>query len=206
MPRVHASDDEKYKLYKIIESKDVLDLAYRQRQCIIKELPAASTSDIWRIGVRSAPEKPRYLVIGIQKDKSENQEKNPALFDHVGVTKMRVVLNDTEYPALDMNTDFAKNQYTQFYNMMSDFPRDFYGIDPLVSGGAITPMAYKDLFPLFVFNVSKQSERINQGVIDVTVKMQFAANIGPNARAYALIVSDRQLKLESDGKRMHVLY
>ena len=206
MPRVHASDDKKYSLYKIIESKAVLVVAYRQRQCNIKELPAASTTDIWRIGVRTAPEKPRYLIIGIQKDKSEDQEKNPALFDHVNVSKMSVVMNDTEYPALDINTNFTKNQYTQFYKMMCDFPRDFYGIDPLVAGGAITPLAYKELFPLFVFNVSKQSERINQGVVDVTVKMQFSENLGVNARAYALVISDRRLKLESDCRKMHVLY
>ena len=90
--------------------------------------------------------------------------------------------------------------------MMNDFPKDFYGIDPLVADCAITPFTYKDLFPLFVFNVSKQTERISQGVVDVTVKMEFAANIGLNGRAYALIISDRLLKLESDGKRMHVMY
>ena len=88
----------------------------------------------------------------------------------------------------------------QFYKMMSDFPRDFYGIDPLVAGSAITPISYKDLFPLYVFNVSKQS------VVDVTVKMQFSENIGANARAYALVISDRRLKLESDSKKMQVLY
>ena len=90
--------------------------------------------------------------------------------------------------------------------MMADFPRDFYGIDPLVAGNAVTPLSYKDLFPLYVFNVSKQSDRINQGVVDVTVKMQFSAGVGENARAYALIISDRRLKLESDGNKMHVLY
>ena len=52
--------------------------------------------------------------------------------------------------------------------MLSDFSRDFYGINPLVAGGSITPLAYKELFPLFVFNVTKQCERINQGVVDVT--------------------------------------
>jgi len=57
-----------------------------------------------------------------------------------------------------------------------------------------------------VFNVSKQSERINQGVVDVTVKMQFSENVGDNARACALVISDRRLKLESDGRKMHVLY
>ena len=136
----------------------------------------------------------------------EVKKTNPALFDNVNVGKMRVVMNDTEYPALDINTNFTKNQYMQLYKMMSDFPRDFYGIDPLVTGSAITPLSYKELFPLYIFNVSKQSERINQGVVDVTVKMQFSENVGANARAYALIISDRRLKLESDGKKMHVLY
>ena len=206
MPRVHASDDKKYSLIKTVDSKVVLDVAYRMRQCNIRELPAASTTDIWRLGVRTAPEKPRYIIIGIQQDKSGNQQKKTALFDHVNVTKMSVVMNDTEYPALDINTNFTKNQYMQFYKMMSDFSRDFYGIDPLVAGNAITPLPFKDLFPLYVFNVSKQSERINQSVVDVTVKMQFSANVGADARAYALIISDRRLKLESDGRTMHVLY
>ena len=206
MPRVHASDEKKFNLLKTIASKAVLDVAYRMRQCNIRELPAASTTDIWRLGVRTAPEKPRYIIIGIQKDKSGDQEKNPALFDNVNVSKMSVVMNDTEYPALDINTNFTKNQYIQFYKMMADFPRDFYGIDPLVAGNAITPLSYKELFPLYVFNVSKQSDRINQGVVDVTVKMQFSEGVGENVRAYALIISDRRLKLESDGNKMHVLY
>ena len=206
MPRVHANDTRKFELYKIIHSKSALNIAFRQRQCNTTELPAASLSHIWRIGVRTAPEKPRYIIIGIQQDKAGNQEHNAALFDHVNVTKMSVVMNDTEYPALDANSNFTTNQYTQFYKMMTDFPRDFYGIDPLVAGGAITPFAYKDLFPLFVFNVSKQSERINQGVVDVTVKMEFSANVGQHARAYALVISDRRLRLESDGNRLHVMY
>ena len=155
------------------------------RQCNIRELPAASTTDIWRLGVRTPPEKPRLIIIGIQRDKSGDQEKNPALFDHVNVSKMSVLMNDTEYPALNINTNFTKNQYMQFYKMMSDFSRDFYGIDPLVAGSAVTPISYKEIFPFYVFNLSKQSERINQGVVDVTVKMQFSENVGANARANA---------------------
>ena len=96
-------------------------------------------------------------------------------------------MNDTEYPALDINTNFTNNQYMQFIY-------------------TVTPLSYKDLFPLYVFNVSKQSDRINQGVVDVTVKMQFSEGVGDNVRAYALIISDRRLKLESDGNKKHVLY
>ena len=56
---------------------------------------------------------------------------------------------------------FTKYQIAQFYKYMTEFKRDYYGMDPLVSGSAIHPLAYKELTPLFVFNVSKQSERLN---------------------------------------------
>ena len=115
MPRVHANDTRKFDLYKIIKSKDVLDVAFRQRQCNTTELPAAALTHIWRIGVRTAPEKPRYIIIGIQQDKSGNQEANAALFDTCHVSKMSIVMNDSEYPALDANTKFYKKSiYTIF--------------------------------------------------------------------------------------------
>ena len=85
---------------------------------------------------------------------------------------------------------------------MTEFTRDYYGMDPLISGSAIHPLAYKKLTPLFVFNVSKQSEHLNKGVVDITVGMQFSVNIAANA----LVISDRRLKLQSDGKKMKVLY
>ena len=47
---------------------------------------------------------------------------------------------------------------------MMVFTRDYYGMDPLISGSASQPLAYKGLTPLFVFNVSKQNERLNHGV------------------------------------------
>ena len=208
MPRVLPNDEMKYKLYKSIESKDVLDAGFRMRQCNIVEIPANTTSTSWRLGVRTAPEKPRYVIIGIQADKSDNQERNASLFNHSGVKNMSVVLNSTKYRSLDANASFAKHQFTPFYKAMTEFTRDYYGLDSLISGGSgITPIAYKELMPLFVFNVSKQSERLNHGVVDITVKMQFDVNgVVANTKAYALVISDRRLKLQSDGKKMNVLY
>ena len=89
---------------------------------------------------------------------------------------------------------------------MTVFTHDYYGMDPLVSGSAIHPLAYKELTPLFVFNVLKQSERLNHGVVDITVEMQFSENVAVNTKTYALLISDRRLKLQSNGKKMNVLY
>ena len=43
------------------------------RQCNIVEIPQSITMS-WRLGVRTAPEKPKYVTIGIQADKSDNQD------------------------------------------------------------------------------------------------------------------------------------
>ena len=67
-----------------------------------------STTMSWRLGVRMTPEKPRYVVIGIQVDKSGNQNHNASLFDHNNVVNMSVVLNSTKYPPLDANANFTK--------------------------------------------------------------------------------------------------
>ena len=59
--------------------------------------------------------------------------------------------------------------------------------------------------PIHIFNVSKQSERLT-GVVDLTVRMEFSANVPANAQAYALVISDRMLKFKSDGSKMSLLF
>ena len=58
MPRVHASDKEKFNLYKKIDRNIVVDVAFRMRQSNIAEIPQNVTSFDWRLGMRSVPEKP----------------------------------------------------------------------------------------------------------------------------------------------------
>ena len=76
----------------------------------------------------------------------------------------------------------------------------------MVTSTDVDPHMYKDLYPIFVFDVSKQSERLQQGIVDITVEMAFGANIPDKTAAYALIISDRKLKFQSDGKKMNVIY
>ena len=205
MPKVQPSDEMKYKLYKHIESKDVVDVGFRMRQCSVIQIPQA-TSMSWRLGVKTAPEKPRYIIVGIQTDKVGNQERNAALFNHSNVTDMSVVLNNEKYPNLNANANFTKNQFSHFFKEISEFPLKFYGADTMITNACLNPSSYVDLTPLFVFDVTKQNERLDTGVVDITVEMQFSENVPANTRAYALVISDRRLKLQSDGKKMSVLF
>jgi len=74
MPHILPSDVEKYSLYKSIESKVSLPIAYRTRQCDIITVPEA-TLFAWRLGVKNAPEKPRWIVVGFQMEKPQMKLK-----------------------------------------------------------------------------------------------------------------------------------
>ena len=59
--------------------------------------------------------------------------------------------------------------YKSFY----DFASRYYGIDNLLDGSAVNHIAFKSLYPIHVFDVSKQSEPLTEGVVDLTVRMEF---------------------------------
>ena len=204
MPRVIPNDYSKTELNQLIEDGTQIDVGYRMQQCNVADIAKSVTSFDWRLGVRTAPEKPRYILIALQEEKSDNQEKNASIFDHLNVTQMSVKLNDTKYPARDVTADFAKHKFVEYYKMFSNFSQDYYGLDPLTSGTSMDLLTYKKLFPIFYFDVSKQSERFDQSVVDVTVRMKFGANVPDNVVAHALIISDRLVIFKSDGRKLNV--
>ena len=106
---------------------------------------------------------------------------------------------------MDMATDFAKEHFAGVYKSFYDFVSRYYGIDNLLAGSAVSPPAFKSLDPIHMFDVLQQSERLT-GVVDLTVKMKFSANVPANRQAYALVIGDRILKFKCDGSKMSVLF
>ena len=93
--------------------------------------------------ITDAPEKPRWVLVGLQTNKSGNQETNAAVFDHCNVTNMQVWLNYSRYPSVGMPTDFVKEQYAGVYKSFYDFASRYCGIDNLLAGSAVNPNASK---------------------------------------------------------------
>ena len=103
-----------------------------------------------------------------------------------------------------MATDFAKEQYAGVYKSFYDFASRHYGIDNLLAGSAVSPAAFKSLYPIHMFDVSQQSERLTESVVDLTVRMEFSANVLANTQAYAPVISDRMLKFKSHESKLVV--
>ena len=208
MPHVIPSDAYRLQLDKVIEKKEKLPVGYRMLQCDTSQVPTNQKSFTWRLGVKSSPDIPRFIIVGFQSGRNNNQEQNPAIFDHLYVRNIYVTLNAKRYPDTDYDNDFNKNQYSRIYGDASSFRKKFFNMDELVSNSGINPLDYKNLFPLYVFDVTKQSEKLKTSVSDIHIKAFFdndpagGNNPPANTMAYAVIISDRLFHFVSDGSKV----
>ena len=102
----------------------------------------------------------------------------------------------------DINFDFATNDYSILYEMFDRFKQEFYGFNSLVGGTQANVSAFKKLFPIIVFDVRHQSDKLKSGIADISINFKFSANVPVNTTAYAVTLSDRMYKLNSDGKNL----
>ena len=204
MPHVMPADNDKMELYKIIERKEKIPVGYRMIQCDSATIPQA-TSFSWRLSVKSSPEVPRFIIVGFQTNKSGDQTTNPSLFNNVNVSNIYVMLNSMRYPTTDYNISFLSQKYSRAYGDASEFRAKFYNMGELVSNPNFTPLEYKSMYPLFLFDVSKQSEKLKYSTTDIQIKMHFSANVAAGTQAYAVIISDRLINFQSDGNKFSVV-
>ena len=202
MPHVIPSDAYRLQLDKIIEKKEKIPVGYRMLQCDNIQVPAANKNFTWRLGVKSSPDIPRFIIVGFQTNKNNNQERNPAIFNHCDIRNIYVTLNAKRYPDTDYDISFTANKYSRIYGDATSFRKKFYNMDELVSNSGIDPISYKYLFPLFVFDVTKQSEKLKTSVSDIHIKAYFDENIPADTMAYAVIISDRLFHFVSDGSKI----
>ena len=204
MPQIQLSPEYLAGMRSLIEQKVTIPISFRARSC--EQITLTQTQNYtWRLSVTGGVEKPRYIVIAFQTDKSDDQEQNPAIFDNLQLINAYVTLNSERFPTSDIITNFATNDYVKLYDMFDSFKKEYYGIDSLVGGTQVNFPAFKTLFPILVFDVRKQNEKLRTGVTDIQVKLFFNANVPANTNAYGCIISDRFFKMSSDGKNMRVI-
>ena len=166
MPKVILADGEKMNFFKIIEKKQEVPVGYRMIQCATAQI-TESPSFNWRLSAKTSPEVLRFIVVGFQTNKNNAQTTNPALFDHVNIKSIHCMLNYERYPLTDYKISFPRLQFSRAYRDAALFRTDFFNMDELISPPNFTPTEYKELYPLFVFDVSKQSDRLQYSTTDI---------------------------------------
>ena len=200
MPQIMPNDFAKLKLYKQIENRIELPIAFRQRQMDKISLPKDCTTFSWRLLTTSI--RPRFIIVAFQTDRDNNQQKDPSKFDHCNLFNIKAVLNSESYPGgTDLNLNFTTNQFAKAYQLMENFKQEFYN----ESNVCMDPKEFKSIYPLFVIDCSRQSERLKQGIIDIKLEMQFSSAVADKTVCHALVISDREVSLKSDGNKMELV-
>ena len=205
MHHVIPLNAEKFSIYKTIGSKDKLQVAYRTRQCDVLSVPD-STRFTWRLSVNTAPEKPRFIIVGFQTDKDGHQTKISSTFDHANLKNAYVTLNSHLFPAVDYNLSFSNQTFSTVYGDAALFGVKLFGMDELITQSNISLSDYKILYDIFMFDVSKQKENPKSSVVNIQTKANFTDNVPANTRAFALVISEMMLSGQSDGNQMSVVY
>ena len=115
-----------------------------------------STSFTWQMSGKTAPEKPRFIIVGFQTAKDGDQTKDPPTFAHVNLKNAYISLNSDRYPAVYYNLSFANQKFSRVYGDAALFGVKYFGMDELMIQSNITPSDSKTLYPLFTFDISKQ--------------------------------------------------
>ena len=201
MPVIKLSDESKINLFTDIQKKEVIPIEFLSRQCESLELHHGTRNMDWRLSVATGSERPRYVVLGFQKNRLERDTVNSAVFDSLDVRNAHIEFNGESYPDHDLSLEFDNNQYVLGYQLLTNFYRSVMGRESC----SVRIKDFKKHYCLLVFDISRQSERMKHSASDIRIKAEFNTNLPRNCIAYALVLSDREISIQSDGNRMNVL-
>lgn len=188
IPHISVDDSERLKLMKIIEKGKSLFIPFRSFETY--EYPELGTCKnvVWNLKTASKLEKPRYVIVGLQKNRKNNITEDASRFDHCKITNIKVTLNSVVYPYNNLNLNFTKKNYAELYNMYSSFQESYYGKDegkPILS-----PSTFESQAPIVMIDTSKQNDTGTASTVDVSVEIEALNNLD-GVSAYCLLIHDR---------------
>ncbi|CAH0387493.1 unnamed protein product [Bemisia tabaci] len=170
LPHVAVDDKSRLALLKIIEKDVPLNLTFRMWDHYqIPSLPE-TTKHSWSIKTSSHTESPRFVIFFLQTDRSGSKTKSSSEFDHCDLRNVKLWLNNESFPQEDMDENFEKKDYAQFYHMYLNLLKSYTNMrDP---APVMTFSEYKNATPLFVIDCSHQKDRPKHGGIDVRLDFE----------------------------------
>ena len=186
LPFVQVDDVARLNFLKIIEKDEALPLVFRSWDLYqYPELPK-STSHTWTIKTSTQLEKPRYVIVFFQTDRSHNKLKDASLYDHCNLRDVKLKLNNESYPYENLNQDFSKNDYSLFYHAYCEFSRVYSGdLSPFLN-----LKTYKSHSPLFIIDCSRQKEKLPFGPVDVRLEFESTDPFPAKTTANCIIIHD----------------
>lgn len=191
IPHICVDDSERLKLMNIIEKGKSLFIPFRSFETYEYPELGKSRNVVWNLKTASKIEKPRYVIIGLQKNRKNNIGLDASVFNHCKITNVKVILNSVVYPYDNLNLNFDKKNSAILYNMYTSFQESYYGKDegkPILS-----PVTFESQAPIVVIDTSKQNDSGTASTVDVSIEIEALENL-EGVSAYCLLIHDRVIE------------
>lgn len=188
VPHIRVNDEEKMNLLKLISKNKPISMSFRSWDLMENPLLPQTLKHVWVLKTTTQLEKPRFIILGLQTSRKNDETKNASQFDKCGIQNVKVYLNSQCYPYGNINNSFTRNEISVIYDMYANFQRAYYGknSEPLLSRSEFIAHA-----PLYCINCAYQNEQIKSGSVDMRLELEADANFPAQTAAYCLIIHDR---------------
>ncbi|KAL4101084.1 hypothetical protein QTP88_021104 [Uroleucon formosanum] len=173
VPHITVDDEKRLKFLKLIEKEKSLFIPFRFFENF--EYPELGTTKkvVWNLKTSSKLEKPRFIIIGLQKGRTILLTKDCSIFDHCNLTNVKVFLNSMAYPYNNLNLNFTKKSY---------YEKDIR--NPILS-----PSTFLANVLIIVIDTSKQNTA-TASAVDVQLEIEASESLA-GVTAYCLLIHDR---------------
>ena len=191
MPSVSLSDAYKIRLLNYLQKGKSIAMSFRGWELHEWPLVPSTRKNNWLVKTSNQLEKPRFMIVGFQTNRKNNNKLGASYFDHCNINNLRVYLNSQYYPYNNFNVDFTKNQFSILYENYINFYTSFYNTASEIHIPMLTKNDFLKEASIFVVDCSKQNESLKNAPVDVRIEFESEENIPANTTAYCLIIHDR---------------
>jgi hypothetical protein len=146
----------------------------------------------WTVKTSSQVDRPSYICVFFQTNRSANLLTNSSNFDHCNVRSVRLYINSEHWPYDQVDVDFSKGQTAKLYEMYANFQKSYYGKEP-------EPLLSRDEFitqnPMWVIDCSHKSQQLKMGGVDVKVEIIATQDFPDDTTAYCMIIHDKTIEM-----------
>lgn len=193
LPSVSLSFRAHMEVQSLIDNQIPLPIAFRTWAYFKEPAVPSARGFTWSVTTLSSIERPRFIIIAFQTDRTNSYEARKDYFDHVKVNELQVYLNNEVFPTRPMTMDFDQDNYVQPYQMYADFQNSFY------KQKYSTPCVdYKDFatnHAIYVVDcVDQDTDNVKPGQIRIRIDAKTSEAIPANTCCHCIVIHDKNIE------------
>jgi len=192
VPIISYKTTSKIQLINEITKKEKLSFHFNHWQCIEQKNITGKTYNFDITNIYRNINNPKFIIVGFQKGRLNDQEYDTSIFDHMHVKNIRVKLNGQYYPDELMNLDIDGEKYRIIYQMYQDYKKVYYDCNNMY----YNPKEFIENRTLYVIDTTKTPVNISNSKNDIIITADFEYDIllTSKTNCYVVVLSERLLE------------